>query len=57
MRETKLALDLEELNVDTFSTDVGSEATYASEVRLTVLYHTEQISCGGTCGTCPVCWA
>ena len=55
MRASKLALNLDELNVDTFSTDVGSEATYASEIRLTVLYETEQLSCGGSCGTCP-CW-
>ncbi len=49
-----MKLNLDELNVDTFS----AEADELDRPRIiyTVLYETEQVSCGGTCGSCP-CWA
>lgn len=60
MRESKLALDLDDLGVDSFSTTDPDGMTfnplYASYVQRTVLYHTEQVSCGGSCNTCP-CYA
>jgi hypothetical protein len=49
-----MSLNLDDLNVETFDL----EAEYASEpvIIRTVLYETEQVSCGGTCRTCN-CWA
>jgi hypothetical protein len=49
-----MSLNLEDLNVESFET----ENTYATDVQIirTVLYETEQLSCGGTCRTCN-CWA
>lgn len=49
-----MSLNLDDLNVESFEL----ENTYSSDVQIirTVLYETEQISCGGTCRTCD-CWA
>lgn len=49
-----MSLSFEDLNVETFEL----ESTYSDDVYIirTVLYETEQISCGGTCQTCN-CWA
>lgn len=50
-----MTLNLDDLTVDSFSTD--STQAYSQPVIIhTVLYETEQISCGGTCRTCD-CWA
>jgi hypothetical protein len=40
-----------------YSDEYEQEAqVMGSQIQKTVLYHTEQVSCGGTCGSCP-CWA
>ncbi|HYW09145.1 MAG TPA: hypothetical protein VE913_19450 [Longimicrobium sp.] len=57
MRTTKLELNLDDLNVDTFgTTDPGIAPLAESRFYHTVLYETEQLSCGGSCGSCP-CYA
>jgi hypothetical protein len=49
-----MKLDLDALTVDTFSAEANQ---YDRPIIIyTVLYETEQLSCGGTCGSCP-CWA
>ncbi|HST61673.1 MAG TPA: hypothetical protein VLK84_23410 [Longimicrobium sp.] len=49
-----MKLNLDELNVDSFSAEADQ---YNQPVIIyTVLYETEQVSCGGSCGSCP-CWA
>jgi hypothetical protein len=49
-----MTLNVDDLTVDTFEVET---AQYSQPVIvLTVLYETEQISCGGTCQTCD-CWA
>ncbi len=51
-----MSLNLDDLIVESF---VPTETTlqYSDSVIIrTVLYETEQISCGGTCQTCD-CWA
>jgi hypothetical protein len=58
MRPSRLELRLDDLNVDSFAPEAGTQSqSVESEIVLTVLYETEQISCGGSCQTCPVCWA
>jgi hypothetical protein len=62
-----LKLDLDTLTVDSFNTSELSAPTaprymYAqeSQIRYTVLRHTEQVSCyASDCGTCggTECWA
>ena len=49
-----MSLNLDDLIVDTFPTE-DPQTTQAYVIR-TVLYETEQVSCGGTCQTCD-CWA
>lgn len=49
-----MSLNLDDLTVETF--DLESEYTSNVPIRHTVLYETEQLSCGGTCRTCN-CWA
>lgn len=62
----KLHLELDHLAVDTFHTSHApagmgpQQAEYLlSQWNNTVLYDTQQVSCGGTCGTCggTDCWA
>jgi hypothetical protein len=63
MREAKLALALENLGVESFTTGTGGPEDGVgaqSYYQHTVLYHTEQVSCYNTdCGTCggTDCWA
>lgn len=49
-----MKLNLDELNVDTFSAEAAQSD--GPVLIYTVLYETEQVSCGGSCGSCP-CWA
>ena len=50
-----MKLDLDALTVDTFSAE-AEQAADRPIIIYTVLYETEQLSCGGSCGSCP-CWA
>jgi hypothetical protein len=63
MNTPKLSLDLDDLNVDSFSTGAASAQLQQSDVIYTVAGPTLNVraSCGGTCGgscyTCEVdCW-
>ena len=47
-------LNLDDLTVDTFATSSAQDDRPV--IILTVLYETEQLSCGGSCQTCN-CWA
>lgn len=50
-----MSLNLEDLEVESFSTE-ATQAYNQPVIIYTVLYETEQISCGGSCQTCN-CWA
>lgn len=53
----KLPLNVSDLDVDSFGIDQpDSLAALPPTYNNTVLYETQQISCGGTCRTCD-CWA
>lgn len=49
-----MILNLDDLAVESFEMD-AAQSTDVQIIR-TVLYETEQLSCGGTCRTCN-CWA
>lgn len=49
-----MSLNLDDLTVETF--DLETEYSNDAVIIRTVLYETEQLSCGGTCQTCN-CWA
>ncbi|HEY0020093.1 MAG TPA: hypothetical protein VGC13_27605 [Longimicrobium sp.] len=59
MSSSRLSLNLDELNVDSFRTSSADESAVESVIIYTVLPHTGGVSCGGTCGTCggTDCWA
>ena len=52
MRSTRLTLNLDDLNVDSFGTAAPGDGASAQDVILTVLPYTGGVSCGGTCRTC-----
>lgn len=58
MRVSRLELNLEDLTVESLTTspETAQSQFYYAQIVYTVLYETEQISCGGTCRTCN-CWA
>lgn len=51
-----MSLNLDDLTVESFATMQETQQYSDSVIIRTVLYETEQISCGGTCRTCD-CWA
>ena len=56
----KLTLNVSELEIDSFGIEqTASLAALPPTYNNTVLYNTQQVSCGGTCGTCggTDCWA
>ncbi|HEX2204422.1 MAG TPA: hypothetical protein VHG91_14020 [Longimicrobium sp.] len=54
MSASRLSMNLEALNVESFLTDPSAPGSAEANYRIyyTVLYETEQVSCGGTCGSC-----
>ena len=50
-----MSLNLDDLTVDTFATT--DDNVEQVPIVYTVLHDTEWISCGGSCATCPVCYA
>ncbi|HEX6036907.1 hypothetical protein [Longimicrobium sp.] len=51
-----MSLNLDDLIVESFVSMEETQQYSDSVIIRTVLYETEQLSCGGTCRTCD-CWA